>query len=119
MARKTLSISEEAYKALYRFKGKNESLSEAVLRLAGRGAKGSLLEYVRSTTPSKQVANNIEKILKGRNSVQVRSLHEETVRKRQMRKAAEATDRLRERLGDAGWSGAREIRKWRDSRQRT
>jgi len=44
MGRKTLSVSEEAYKALYRFKGKNESLSEAVLRLAGRGAKGGLLE---------------------------------------------------------------------------
>src|SRR5712691_7823127 len=119
MARKTLSISGEAYNALYRFKGKNESLSEAVLRLAGRGAKGSLLEYVRSTTPSKQVADNIEKVLEERNSIQVRSLHEETVRNRQLRKAAEATDRLRERSDDSGWSGTREIRKWRDSRRRS
>ncbi len=119
MARKTLSISREAYKALYRFKGKNESLSEAVLRLAGRGAKGSLLEYVRSTTPSKQVADNIEKVLGERNSIQVRRLHEETVGKLQLRKAAEATNRLRERLGDSGCSGACEIRKWRDSRRKS
>jgi len=102
VARKTLSISEEAYKALYRFKGKNESLSKAVLRLAGRGAKGSLLEYVRSTTPSRQVADSIEKVLQERNNIQVRSLHEENVGKRQMRKAAEATDRLRKRSIESG-----------------
>jgi predicted CopG family antitoxin len=52
MAGKTLSISEEVYNALYRAKGKNESLTEAILRLAGRGAKGSLLEYIRSTPPT-------------------------------------------------------------------
>jgi len=116
MPRKTLSISEEDYNALYRAKGKNEALSEAVLRIAGRGAKGNLLEYIRSTTPNKQVVDDIEKILEERNSVQVRSKHEETVRKRQMRKAAESTDRLRKRSESPGWSGAREIRKWRDAR---
>ncbi len=97
MARKTLSISEEAYKALYRAKGKNESLTETVLRLAGRGSKGRLLEYIRSTTPNKDVADKIDRALKGRNSVQVRSRHEEIVRKREMRKASESTDRLAKR----------------------
>src|SRR6267143_680462 len=116
MPRKTLSISEEAYNALYRAKGKNESLSEAVLRIAGRGAKGNLLKYIRATTPNKQVADEIEKILKERNSVQVRSKHEESVRKREMRKTAESTDGLRKRSKDSGWSGDREIGKWRDAR---
>ena len=102
MARKTLSISEEAYRALYRFKGNNKSLSEAVLRLAGRGSKGSLLEYVRSTTPSKQVVDSIEKVLGERNSVQVRSIHEENVREREMRKAAVSMDRLRKRSIESG-----------------
>ena len=36
-----------------RFIGKNELLTEAILRLVGRGAKGNLLAYVRSTTPNK------------------------------------------------------------------
>lgn len=119
MARKTLSISEEAYDALYRFKGKNESLSEAVLRLAGRGAKGALLEYIRSTTPNIKVADSIEKILENENSVQVRRRHEETVRKREMRKTSESTDRLRESSKTPGWNGAREIRKWRNARRKS
>ena len=106
MARKTLSISEEAYKALYRAKGKNESLTEAILRLAGRGAKGNLLECIRTTTPNNRLANNIERVLETRNSVHIRSAHEETVRKKQMTKAARAIDRLRESSKTPGWSGA-------------
>jgi hypothetical protein len=44
---------------------------------------------------------------------------EETMRRKQMREAAEFTDRLRESSKTPGWSGAAEIRKWRDRDQRS
>ncbi len=47
-----------------------------------------------------------------------REAFEETIRRRQMREAAEAMDRLRESVKAPGWSGAREIRKWRDTRKK-
>ncbi len=47
-----------------------------------------------------------------------REAFEETIRQKQMREAAEAMDRLRESVKDSGWSGAREIRKWRDTRRK-
>jgi predicted CopG family antitoxin len=100
MARKTLSVSEEAYSALYRAKGKSESVTEAILRLAGRGTKGSLVEYIRSTTTNTRVADSIEKILQQQNSVHVRCRHEEAVRKRQITKAAQAMKRQRSRSKD-------------------
>jgi DNA polymerase/3'-5' exonuclease PolX len=36
-----------------------------------------------------------------------------------MREASESTDRLRESSKTPGWSGAAEIRKWRDRHQRS
>ncbi len=47
-----------------------------------------------------------------------REAFEETIRRKQMREAAEAMDRLRESVKAPGWSGAREIRKWRDTRRK-
>lgn len=70
-------------------------------------------------TPNNKLANKIEKVLEKKNSIYIRSAHEETVRKRQMTKVAEAMDRLRNRSEDSGWSGTREIRKWRDSRPKS
>ena len=46
-----------------------------------------------------------------------RQAFEETIRQKQMREAAEAMDKLRESSPSPGWSGAREIRKWRDARR--
>jgi hypothetical protein len=40
---------------------------------------------------------------------------EETVRRREMQEAAEDMDRLRKETQVPGWSGVREIRKWRDA----
>ena len=48
-----------------------------------------------------------------------RQAFEETIRRKQMREAAESTDRLRESSKTPAWSGAREIRKWRDSRRKS
>ncbi|HYU55036.1 MAG TPA: hypothetical protein VEL71_02330 [Candidatus Dormibacteraeota bacterium] len=40
---------------------------------------------------------------------------EEAVRRREMLEAAQNIDRIREESKSPGWSGAREIRKWRDA----
>ena len=48
-----------------------------------------------------------------------RQAFEETIRRQHMRHAAESTDRLRESSKTPGWSGAAEIRKWRDRDQRS
>ncbi len=47
-----------------------------------------------------------------------REAFEETIRQGQMREAAEAMDSLRETTKAPGWSGSREIRKWRDAPRR-
>ena len=44
-----------------------------------------------------------------------REAFEETVRRKQMLKAAESIKKLREESRTPGWSGGREIRKWRDT----
>ncbi len=115
MTRKTLAISMEAYSALVRVKGKNESFSDVILRLVGKRAKGNLLEYIRSIAPNHELADSIEKVLKKRNSIHLRSARVNAARKREMIKAAKSTDRLRESSKTPGWSGALEIRKWRDN----
>ncbi len=48
-----------------------------------------------------------------------REAFEEAVRRKRMMEAAEAMDRLREGTRVEGWSGAREIRKWRDREKRS
>jgi len=108
----------EAYKARFRVKGKNEYLTEAILRLTGKRAKGNLLEYIRSTGPDNQLADSIEKALERRNSIHLRTARASAIRKKQMINAATSLDWLRESSKTPGWSGAREIRKWRDSRQK-
>jgi len=47
-----------------------------------------------------------------------REAFEDTIRRKQMREAAETMDRLRESVKTSDWSGAREIRKWRDTRRK-
>jgi len=48
-----------------------------------------------------------------------RHAFEEAVRRREMSEAAEAMDRLRESTKLSGWSGVREIRKWRDAERKS
>jgi predicted transcriptional regulator len=43
-----------------------------------------------------------------------REAFEEMVRREKMARASETIDRLRSEAGRGKWSGAREIRKWRD-----
>jgi len=73
MTRKTLTISEEAYKALARTKGKDESFTKVILRLAKRGSSGDLLDYVRSMPPNEELASAIEKVLERRGKIRLRT----------------------------------------------
>ena len=71
VARKTLTISEEAYNALARLKSKDESFSKVILRLAQKN-KGNLLLYVRSFKPDNHLANRIEEVPKKRQKIPLR-----------------------------------------------
>ena len=73
MAHKTLTISEEAYNALARVKGKDESFTKVILRLAQRRISGDLLDYRRSVGPNEELASAIEKVLEKRRSIQLRA----------------------------------------------
>jgi hypothetical protein len=48
-------------------------------------------------------------------SMVARKAFEEAIRQEEMTKAAEEIDRLRTSSRTPGWSGAKEIRKWRDA----
>ena len=74
MAHKTLTISEEAYKALSRLKSHRESFTDVILRLTARTRKGSLLDYVRSIQPDEEFAETLEQIVRGRERARVRSI---------------------------------------------
>src|SRR5437667_12252608 len=73
MAHKTLTISEEAYNALARIKGRDESFTKAILRLTKKKAAGNLLDYVRSFSPDEELAYAVEKVLEKRGKLRLRS----------------------------------------------
>jgi predicted CopG family antitoxin len=60
VAHKTLTISEEAYRALFQLKNGNESFTEVILRLTKRKELGKLSEYIKRSEPDKELARNIE-----------------------------------------------------------
>ena len=62
MATKTISILEEAYRALVREKDSNESFSDVILKLTGR--RGSISDSLGKWKMSDKEAKEIEKSLK-------------------------------------------------------
>jgi predicted CopG family antitoxin len=58
MAHKTLTISEEAYDALARIKGKDESFTKVILRLAKRRGSGDLLDFPVYSTERRTSLSN-------------------------------------------------------------
>jgi predicted CopG family antitoxin len=74
MAHKTLTISEEAYSALYRLKSRGESFTEVILRLTAKTKRGSLLDYVRSIEPDEEFAETLERIVSGRERTRIRGV---------------------------------------------
>jgi|Deesub1362B_J571_1020462.scaffolds.fasta_scaffold01251_11 predicted CopG family antitoxin len=69
MAHKTLTISEEAYNALKKLKGKGESFSDVILKIT---RKVNLLEYVESTDFSDDLTGKIEEAYKSREFIKRR-----------------------------------------------
>jgi predicted CopG family antitoxin len=74
MAHKTLTISEEAYSALYRLKSRGESFTEVILRLTAKTKRGSLLDYVRSIEPDEELAEALEGIVSCRKRTRIRGV---------------------------------------------
>jgi predicted CopG family antitoxin len=66
MAHKTITISEDAYKALAEAKAAKESFTDAILRILRKKQEGTLLDYVRSTEPDEEFARTLEDVLKER-----------------------------------------------------
>ncbi|MCW7070787.1 MAG: antitoxin VapB family protein [Methanophagales archaeon] len=68
MAHTTLTISENAYKALSKLKGEGESINEVTERLTKRL---DLAEFVELTDFPEELADKIEEVYKGRNIEEV------------------------------------------------
>jgi len=73
MPHRTITISEEAYKALSKHKGEKESFTEAILRLASeRGEASKLLALVRGFEADEELAANVEKAMAWRTTFKFR-----------------------------------------------
>jgi predicted CopG family antitoxin len=73
MAKKTLTLSEQAYRAIDRLKSKDEHVAKPIPRRVQGSTKGNLLDYVRSFAPDNELADRIEEVLKKRGSIRLRS----------------------------------------------
>lgn len=73
LAHKTVTISEEAYNALARMKGKNESFTEVILRIARRKEEGTLLDYVKSIEADDEFAGILEEVVEKRREISLRA----------------------------------------------
>lgn len=73
MSHRTITISEEAYRALSKHKREKESFTEAILRLASeRGEASKLLALIRSLEADEELAANIEKAMTWRTTLKLR-----------------------------------------------
>ena len=72
MVNKTIAISEKTHKAVEKLKGKDESINGVVSRLTGRM---SLLEYVRATDFSEELADKIEELYNERRQMSGREVN--------------------------------------------
>lgn len=69
MAHKTLTISEEAYKALSKLKKEGESFSDLILRIT---RNSNLLEYIEKSESSPELAKSVEEVYRTREFVKSR-----------------------------------------------
>ena len=61
MGHKTITISDDAYKALAKAKNDNESFTKVILRLTSqRSTAGALLDYLHGSSPDEDLAASIE-----------------------------------------------------------
>lgn len=66
-------------------------------------------------TVSEELRREMKKRIKTNWSEVARKAFEEAIRQEEITTAAEAIDKLRTSSKTPGWSGAKEIRKWRDA----
>lgn len=72
MGHKTITISDEAYRALADLREKHESFTEAILRVTGKRAEGTLLDYVRSLGPDEGFAEIMDGVVRERENAALR-----------------------------------------------
>jgi len=73
MAHRTITISDDAYKALARSKRENESFTKVILRLTlGNGKASSLLEHLVGSPADEELAANIERAMRRTRSAQLK-----------------------------------------------
>jgi len=73
MAHKTITVSEEAYKALAGMKGEKESFTEAILRIARKREEGTLLDFLKAIKPDEEFAAILEEVIKERRTISLRA----------------------------------------------
>jgi predicted CopG family antitoxin len=66
-----ITITLEAYKKLRAKKASNESFTDIILKLA---RKKNTLDYIRSLKPSAELADNIEKAMRGTRKAKLRKV---------------------------------------------
>jgi len=73
MPHRTITVSEEAYRALSERKGPRESFTEVILRLASeRGEASKLLALIRSMEADEELAVNVEEAMAWRRTLMLR-----------------------------------------------
>ena len=60
MGTTTISLSDEAYRALKSQKKEGESFSELILRVFGRGNPSAILAYLEESKPNLELADAVE-----------------------------------------------------------
>ncbi len=71
MATKTITITLDAYRRLRAKKASNESFTDIILKLTRRK---NTLDYIRSLKPSSELADNIEKAMRGTRKAKLRKV---------------------------------------------
>jgi len=74
MTHKSITVSEDAYRALERMKKGKESFTDAILRLARRDNARRLLEILDRLGPDEELAASIERVYGRRNRVRPREV---------------------------------------------
>jgi len=73
MGHKTITISDEAYKALSRLKRGKESFTDVILKLARGRVECTLLDYVRSLEQDEEFAEIMEDMVRERRRIRLRT----------------------------------------------
>lgn len=74
MPYKSITVSEDAYRALERIKEGKESFTDAIIRLARRDNARRLLEILDRLSPDEELAASIERVYHQRRRVRPREV---------------------------------------------